>query len=161
MRLRRRWVLAGLSGLVLALPWLLWGGYTLLALAHGEHFYHGLPTSYWRSRLAQTDGGLVPAWLRTFPKVLQAADYLGLGTDSAPFTDVDALPMLADLLHDENITVRYRVVRALGPLGVQTESVGPLLKDAANDPSRDIRDLAAMNTHLIGAVGAARWAHSR
>jgi hypothetical protein len=39
MRLRRRWVLVGLVRLVLALPVLLWGGYAMIALLRGEHFY--------------------------------------------------------------------------------------------------------------------------
>jgi hypothetical protein len=114
MRLRRRWKLAGLAGL-LALPWLLWGGYAAVGVLRGQHLYHGLPSGYWASAVRRHEHH--DDWLTAGPVWLREA--LGLGGIPAVLAgDPAAVPVLLDLLRskDENVSVHAELaLRATRP----------------------------------------------
>jgi hypothetical protein len=159
MRLRRRCLLAGMVGLLLALPWLLWGGYALVALLRGEHFYHGLPTSYWRRQLA----GPGNEWrhrrltkAEAFPVVGTVLVCLNAGWKPM-LTDPGALPVLADLMQDENPIVRHATILELADLPGEESDF--LLKGALTDPSIFVQRQAA--THLYARTNDAARADDR
>jgi HEAT repeat protein len=133
MRLRRRWVLAGL---VLALPWLLWGGYAGLALYHQEHFYHGLPSSYWERvvRAWSPPERPLPDWVPD--RLAPLARYFGLnGSPAVLESDAAAVPVLDDLLRSEDARVRELAARTIFSIGPAASSAARgLLIAAALDP---------------------------
>jgi HEAT repeat protein len=136
MRLRRRWVLVWSAGLVLVLPWLLWGGYAGLAVLRHEHIYHGLPTSYWERA--------VRAWLPPFeplpdwvPDCLAPmAQYFGLtGRPAVLESDPAAVPVLGDLLRSDDAHVRELAAHTIYAIGPAASSAATgLLIAAALDP---------------------------
>jgi hypothetical protein len=158
MRLRRRWVLAGLVGLVLALPWLLWGGYALLARIRGEHFYHGLPSSYWKQQLGNWGEGPLGRMAWAPSELKNAAFYLGLGyPPAAPIAtsgDPAVLPVLLDLLGDSDPFVREKAVTALNQFPRPVAGVIPALVGALGDNSPAVRAQAASVLGQLGAPAA-------
>jgi hypothetical protein len=144
MRLRRRSVLAGLAGLVLALPWLLWAGCAMIGLLRGEHFHRGLPSSFWRRQLIGRGEELhsfplivhdIHPWLGT---ILVS---LNLGGERPLLAAPGAVPVLAELMHDENPIVRHDAVVELG--WIPGETAASLLREALTDPQPFVRDEAA------------------
>jgi HEAT repeat protein len=151
VRLRRRWVLAGLVGLLLALPWLLWGTYALLALFRHEHFYHGLPSSYWE-RAVRAWPAAEPPWLDGAPPLLIAlTDYLGLlGKEPAVFRGGQAaVPVLGDLLRSRDPRVRRETARAVGNLGPEGSAAARALLEAGALESGEDGDTRETPTGLI------------
>jgi hypothetical protein len=111
MRLRRRWVLAGLAGLVLALLLLVWGGFALPALIQGEHFYYGLPSRLWADAVRR--------WHRNNPRQPRPVStwfgrwMLRLSSRAEPLVlrgDLAAVPVLSDLMQCRDENVRWRSV---------------------------------------------------
>jgi hypothetical protein len=144
MRLRGRWLLVGMAGLVLTLPWLVWGGYAALALLRREHFYHALPSSHWATAVARWDrvsslpaqgsSAWHEAWLV----------YLGLGGEPAVLKgDPEAVPVLADLVRTGQERVRCRAAWALGSSGPVAEEAVSVLVEALADTSPHVRAHAA------------------
>src|SRR5437870_5216055 len=158
MRLRRRWLLAVLAGLVLALPLLLWTGYAVLALLGHEHFYHGLPTSYWsmvvRRANEDSDRAMAAGCLGPAPPVSRLDELLesvGLGWGSGILNgDPATVPVLADLLGDDDQEVRWMAATALGAIGPPAETAVPALTRALGDPYYLVRWTSADALGYIG-----------
>jgi HEAT repeat protein len=145
MRRKRRWLWVGvLLALLIVGPVLPWGYYAVVGLWRDEHFYHGLPSSYWASKVGQFDQRLgagrrplgIPDKLLIF---LGVTDEMGLpaviaGSDAA-------VRALSDLLQDENEEVRRSACAALG--NGHTEEAFPVLVQALHNRSFAVRMDAA------------------
>jgi HEAT repeat protein len=127
-------------GLLLALPWLLWAAYALLAILRHEHFFHGLPSSYWAERVHRWPAP-EPMWLDGAPtQAITVADYLGLrGKEPVVLTGgPGAVGVLCDLLHSPDPHVRREAARAVGALGEEgSAATAALLQVLAQDADED------------------------
>jgi HEAT repeat protein len=148
MRLRRRWVL---TGVVLMMPLLLWGGYLGPALLRQERFYHGLPSSYWARavrrwhRASSRRHQRSPAW---FDAVMM---YSGLRGEPAVLQgDPAAVPVLADLARNSDENVRWRAGRALARVGPAAKEAVPILLEVMHEKSLFVRSEAAEALVRIG-----------
>jgi hypothetical protein len=143
--MKRRWQLLGLLLLVgivvsaLAEPnRILWG------LLWGEPFYQGRPTSYWsravREYIPEARAGRYRAeqpasWVDS----LKLYTYIGQPhyrtVELFPFADVRpaAVPVLIDLLRDDDPLVRTTAARVLGVLGADARAAIPALTELRHD----------------------------
>jgi HEAT repeat protein len=140
---RKRLLRAGgiLAGLLVGVPLLLWGGYAVLALVRQEHFYHGLPSSWWRRQFEWRSGyneedGLVYE-TRGYQRydrlsgtwVGPVTDYLGISLETGTilFKDPAATPVLFDFIRDGNVDTRLRIAARFADLRVHPEVAIPAL----------------------------------
>jgi HEAT repeat protein len=133
-RRRLLWIAGILAGLLLGVPLLLWGGYAVLALLRQEHFFHGLPSSYWRRRVAEwkRDGNAAEAWSAS--RWGRAAKYFGLAEPTPKlWEDPAAAPMLCDIVRDGDPAERLWAATCLSALGMGAETAVPELIAALND----------------------------
>jgi hypothetical protein len=125
MTKRRLFYTLGLVAVLLALPFFLWTGYAVVAELQGQHFYRGLPTSLWakavRRRVRQEKD-----WLSVGPVWLREAVGLG-GVPAVLKPDPAAVPVLADLLADEDKEVLLRVLDTLGRVGPAARAAVPAI----------------------------------
>jgi hypothetical protein len=103
-----------LDPLLVGVPLLVWSGYAVLALLRHEHFYHGMPSSWWRwqytlIRPKQVKGVNVEteyvkrAVALSGSAVGRVTDYIGISMNpSLPnfFNDPEAAPVLCDFIRD-------------------------------------------------------------
>jgi HEAT repeat protein len=142
---RRRLLWAGgvLAGLLVGVPVLLWSGYAVLALLRHEHFYHGLPSSWWRRQFSL----IGPCWdpqqrtlvPRRYYHVADAlsrsrfapvTDYLGMGLPPngvGIYTDPAAAPMLCDFIRDGDAYTRVIAAQSLAEMRLYPEVAVPEL----------------------------------
>jgi hypothetical protein len=118
MRKHRVICLVALASVAIAAPVIgPWTYYVALGLRRGDHFYHGVPTTYWRK--AVSDYILEYTWAR--PPSLPVRLLRRLCPSSARPSilngDVAAVPVLADLLQDNDGRVRTLACIALGEIG--------------------------------------------
>jgi HEAT repeat protein len=141
--------------ILLLLPFLFWASYAAISLLQGEHFYHGLPTSHWaratRRWLRSEDGWLrkqlpwVPVW---FDGPLA---YLGFAGKPAVLNgDVAAVPVLVDLLREEEMGARSIAAETLGSLGPAATMAVPALAKALQDEDLFVRRNAAVALCNLG-----------
>jgi HEAT repeat protein len=134
--------------------WLMWLGLVLALLAagllveptrvvwgylHGESFYHGRPTSYWRGAL------------------LDQAPAVHVATRSAlKEGGVGAVPVLIELLATEQgpsyAEVRWTVAELLRDLGPEAAAATPALLAALQDPDPHVRHVV---TAALGEIAPA------
>jgi len=119
-RLMAVFVLLLLTGLLLV-PQVRWPVY---GWVRGEAFYQGMPTSWWNHEVRRIDWdrivispapilaqNSVPAWMPEPIKWLWDPPMYGLDLVLAPSRE--AIPVLAELMRDEDNTVRRRASLAL------------------------------------------------
>jgi HEAT repeat protein len=109
-RHRILWITVGLLAVLAAGPF----AYYLCARLRGEHFYRGLPTSYWRRevrRWCENPTAWSPSRVeRLLNRVLRQHRY-----SEEPVVlkelraDPRVLPVLLDLMHDDDLRVRHEV----------------------------------------------------
>jgi hypothetical protein len=117
MRKRRLfWAGFGLVVLV-ALPFAPWGYYAILGLLRGDHFYHGLSSSYWCAAVRASAEGSTSTAPYSWPVLVRWWQYLGLdGHPSVLKGDPEAVPVLIDLLQSRDVRICVRALQALhGP----------------------------------------------
>jgi HEAT repeat protein len=115
---------------------------------HGEHFFHGMPTSYWRNAIRQWNRG--PDEVRWWNRALE-----WLGVDSKPTVlsegdDPVAIPILLCLVKDEDDAVQIAVGYALDRLEPTTRETVPLLLESLNNQNPAVHYWAAT---LLGRLG--------
>jgi hypothetical protein len=140
---RKRLVWAGgiLAGVLVGVPVLLWSGYALLALLRQEHFYHGLPSGWWRGQFARWRGyndetakiehgdyeridRLSRSW------VGPVTDYFAISqplNGFAIFYDPAAAPVLCDLVRDGDVDTRLVAAEYLARKQLHPEIVVPAM----------------------------------
>jgi HEAT repeat protein len=133
---RRRifWVAMGLVALVAALP----PAYYLWARMRGEHFFFARPTSYWRGQIHQWVGR---AWSPPAPERVLFAFGLqkDIGQPAILGGSPSALPVLLDLVRDEDVTTSELAIHAIGDLGSAASAAIPAIEEAARDPGERLR----------------------
>jgi hypothetical protein len=173
MRLRRRWVLAGLVGLILLGPALIpWAWYAVPGLLRGEHFFRGLPSSHWRKQgLRETasyrTAGPPPAPRLPPPPGLagtlqRAGEFFGFGNGSdgsdnpeaSVFRNPGAVPVLTDLIHDPDEWIRRCALTHLDYMGPAAVGAVPALIAALQSDPEDVRDAAVAILARIGDMAA-------
>jgi hypothetical protein len=119
----------------------------VIGLLRGEKFYRARPTSYWRCQILErpfpySEGNIVSFdFDRPVPasRLDEVKKSLGLKYKVTPYryplreNDPSALPVLIDLLHDDEPTVRMYAVESLGDLGPRAAVAIPDLKGLLND----------------------------
>jgi HEAT repeat protein len=130
MRRKRRWLwVSVLLALLVAGPFLPWAYLLAAGLARGEHFYHGLPSSYWSVVIQRRDRDLrlwhLP-WSTRWLNWLQ--NYVGQGNEPAVVKDDPAAALvLVDLLRDKDPRVQDRAALLLGRYHQGERLVPPLV----------------------------------
>jgi hypothetical protein len=150
MKKRRLFWTVGLVAVLLALPFVIWGGYAAIGLIRGELFYRGLPASYWRGRVRSRDDEAVPPavsvtvwqWRR------RAERFFGMGSSVIFRCEPEAIPVLTVLLADEDPAVHQGAAIGLGLCGPNAKALIPALVRMTRDS--DTR-----------AAQGARWALRR
>jgi hypothetical protein len=127
--------------------------YPLVGVLRGERFFHGMPTSYWSNEI-RSIGGLsvenhLPLGVQSlcaylgmesvipYFDVYQSVRYMGLRAD------VEAVPVLIDLLRDEDGSVRGLAAQALGEYGLEAVPAVPSLHQLLHDHEASVREHAA------------------
>jgi HEAT repeats len=123
-------------------------GNLIFAFLRGEAFYHGTPSSSWSKIIREGSvpyipPGCVVAWdihkyapASTSDKVKRffglkhavSVDYYPLRND-----DADAIPVLIELLQDDDSLVRMYSAETLGSFGARAKAAIPALKKVTND----------------------------
>jgi hypothetical protein len=142
---RRRGIWAGgiLAGLLVGVPLLLWGGYAVLALARHEHFYHGLPSSWWKRQLTvfgmrwdPQHHGVVMGRYFDYGQALSSssiapvAEYLGLSmpvNNGGLFSDPAASGVLCDFAQGGDEFWRLVALQQLSKMRLHPDLVIPEL----------------------------------
>jgi hypothetical protein len=147
-------MLAGLAGLMLTLPLLVWSCFTLLALVQGEHFYYGLPSRFWAEAVRRWHRNntrqprpVTTRLGRWMVRHKALAEPLVLRGDPA------AVPALSDLMRCRDENVRWRAARALARMGPAAMAAVPALLEAVYEESPPARVEAA---EALVAIGPAR-----
>jgi hypothetical protein len=140
-------VLAG-ALLVPDVRWWLWGH------LRGEAFYRGRPTSYWRAEIqalgtGRTKPWLPPAWSGWLRRYYRA----GKGRPASP-PDPALVPMLLELLRDQDAWVRRCAASMLGNHLEFCPTSNPAVLQALvvglQDEERDVR---CESTRALGSLG--------
>jgi len=152
----RRLAALALIMMVLAAMFLPHVRYGIPALVRGEHFFRGLPSSYWAARishwLAQFDGGCdmptpAPGWYIT------VAQYVPLPTwgwwdreDYPPLYQVysrSAIPVLMELARNPDREVRSMALEKLGFMAYGSQELILFLNGALDSEDAHMRQRAA------------------
>jgi hypothetical protein len=114
----------------------------------GEHFFHGMPSSYWQNAIRQ--------WNRAPDEVRwwnRALNWLGVDGKPSVLTDCEdpaAIPILLCLVKEEDEAVQIAVGYALDHLEPTAQETVPLLVEALKDQNPAVRYWAAT---LLGRLG--------
>jgi hypothetical protein len=103
-RKRLLWVGGILAGLLVGVPVLLWGGFAVLALLRHEHFYHGLPSSWWLSRInrfSETQAAWGPVLRSPLAPVLEYTGVAFRPDKVSLWRDPAAADVLCDFIRDD------------------------------------------------------------
>jgi HEAT repeats len=150
--LRRR-IVRGLAAVALML--LLWGVFVLACLLRGEHFYLGRPTSYWRTTVRWWDWYYNPGSGGSNLRLHDVDELLfrdgpGAGLSPAIYRgSPDAVPVLLDLLRDNDPKVREEAVWILAKVGTASPAVVPALAGALSDEHHWVGEAAADSLHHL------------
>jgi hypothetical protein len=156
MRLRRRWVLAGLGLLLIGTPLVFGCIYAGRALLRHEHLYRGLPTSYWERavRAWEPPGRPLPAWMPAW--AAPVAKYLGLtGEPAILHGGPSAVPVLYDLFHSEDASVCWQAADALSHILPPSEAEVMALAHALGKEYRNLDAILALQRLGTAARAAA------
>jgi HEAT repeat protein len=158
MKKRRFLMPAGILAILVGLPSILWGGYVAYHASRGEHFYRGLPSSYWRgpvSRWAREEPPRLGRRLTWAPGWLdRPLAYLGLVGEPAVLSrDPRAVPVLIDLLKDMDNAVRKEAIEALGRNGLAASQAVPALLVAFEGPAISVRHRIVLALERIKPSG--------
>lgn len=156
----KRWRLFAAGGLLLgaaALALIPDARWRVVGWVRGESFYAGRPTRYWSERVAAwmhpgSDGTPADGQERTDP--LRLLDRRG--EVAPPFgqpPDPAAVPVLRELLRDEDRQVCLFACQALARLGPQAEPAVAALANLLGHPDVSRRRNAAMALAALGPVG--------
>jgi HEAT repeat protein len=142
-RRRLLWVGGILAGLLVGLPVLLWSGYAALALYRHEHFYHGLPSSWWRRQVTRlglhwvtpppptgTGRYLHVALALSQSRFAPVTNYLGISQlpdGTGLFGDPAAAPVLCDFIRDGDEDACLMAAQALSQMHLHPEVAIPAL----------------------------------
>jgi hypothetical protein len=139
--------------------------YPLVGVLGGERFFHGMPTSYWSSEIRSIRGLSIENRLPV--KVQSLCYYLGVEFifpyfDIYPsvrfielMNDVEAVPVLIDLLKDEHADVRGVAAQALGGYGPEAANAISSLHQLLHADEAFVREHAASALHRIASDTAA------
>jgi hypothetical protein len=121
--------------------------YGILGLLRGEHFFRGMPTSYWRREVVQGLSGHAPSMIDRWVANVERRLGLNPRAEAAPDAalkegDPAAVPVLVDLLAD-----KHEGVRVLACTGLTTVGEG-----GRDDPAK----LAALTPALPALVALLR-----
>lgn len=148
---------------------------TLIAVARGEKFYAGHPTSYWRSQLMKdlyydpSTGSSIRAGFQTQENTGRLQRWLPncildcFGEPPLPCAgeDVNIIPVMCDLLQDSDVRMRSFVIRYLGAFGSEARAAVPRLIELLDDKRRNqeqdwftVSELAAATLRMIDPATA-------
>jgi hypothetical protein len=144
---RKRLLWAGgiLAGLLIGVPVLLWSGYAVLALLRHEHFYHGMPASWWGHVTFWRGDHLDLALRLSRSRIGRVTDYLGISEPLSArdmFENPDLAPILCDFVRSGGrnrcLGVAYLSDLRLHPEVVVPELIAVLWKPQImwDDPPR-------------------------
>jgi HEAT repeat protein len=133
---------------LLAVP----GFYVVPGLLKQEKFFRGLPTSYWRSQLKNWDRNKDQRLAWSQSPVGRVVDGLGLGIPSRwpLYRDPAAVPLLIDLLHDPDHSVRFGAAQATGYIGPPAAAAVPHLLELLETEDPLFRSVIAWQLARIG-----------
>jgi hypothetical protein len=106
-------------GIALCFPAGQWG---VIGLMRGDRFYHGRPTSYWRFELGEISFG---GRERAETELVQGGPA--------------AVPILQDLLRDQDKSTRYEAADVLARIGPPARAAVPALQQAMEEPDQHLR----------------------
>jgi hypothetical protein len=134
---------------------------TITAILKNEHFYRGRPTSYWRNK-AKSARLELEKWFTPGPSLQEPKkapierleDWVENRLESPPvgpghdyilyfMGDPAAMPVLKDLLMDEDPEVRAFAANGLGLIGLAAKDVVPSLLECLEDKNQEVRGAAA------------------
>jgi HEAT repeat protein len=151
------WVSLTLLAVLAAAPF----GYYVWVRSHGGHFYRGRSTTYWSwetRRYFEHPTG----WSEPFPD--RCLDFLGWlllrlgkgpGEPAVLEGDPSALPVLLDLMQEEDVGVRCWAIAAIGRVGPAAQSAFVVIRDATQDTDERIQGSAWRALVAINADEAA------
>ena len=158
---RCRWRLFLVLGLLLVVSGLLlvpkvrWSAYGWL---RGEAFYQGRPASYWRDQVqrhfeAKARGSVEIPWIAGVLDDLGAPVSIDNPLDMPEVLrpDPSAIPVLIDLLQEDDEQVCLAACDALGDIGADAQAAVPALLKMLQDPRRSYRESASFALRAIGA----------
>jgi hypothetical protein len=163
---RLLWAGGILTGLMVGVPLLLWSGYAVRALMRHEHFYHGLPSSWWQRQLTlmgpdyDPQQGMVTGKYADFARklarsqVAPVTDYIGLSypcTGGGLYNDPAAVAVLCDFVRDGDERLRLGAAQQLSMMHLHPEIAIPALiaflkEDYPRAPPHQTDRLVAMSS---------------
>src|SRR5437870_966533 len=133
----------------------------VLGFFNREHFYRGMPSSYWSFTIQNWSHNIDEGRDRPAPGFGTAIGYLGMGGDVPPILrgGEPAVPVLCDLLKDENEFVRFKAAQSLASMGTAAKDAIPVLSDALGGRDTCVRywasiALGRMGTEAQPVIGA-------
>jgi HEAT repeat protein len=144
--MKKRWPirLAIVVGVLVTLALLLIPRMTLLGFIRGESFYKGRPTSYWKEEIKHAIDANKPRPASYLDRLIRRneAGFPQLG-------EPGALPVLAELLSDPDVEVRWHAAGALIDKGSWAEPVLPRLKELLRDDDPRVRRTAVYAVNSV------------
>jgi HEAT repeat protein len=121
-----------------------WFAWLLPAYLRGEHFYQGRPTSHWKVEIVRSEDDSDSWSMRLLNKCL---DCIGMKPRSnrpaVLHGDLAALPVLMDLLDDDDETVRIKALSGISAIGKGGKPALAAVRSAAvEDASARVRPFA-------------------
>src|SRR5262249_26683082 len=138
--MRKRWIIwVALGVMAVATAILFEPTHVVRGWLRGEQFFAGRPTSYW-SKVIRNDGG-------------RFGEAVGLGFAQQP--DPAAVPMLIELLEDEDDEVRFTACWALSANGIAARPAVPALLEMLGHSNLYYRRNASHALAFIGPDASA------
>jgi hypothetical protein len=143
--MKRRWQLLGfLLAVAVVVAALAEPNRILWGLLRGQSFYQSRPTGYWSRALREyfpkaRDGQYQAEQPATWLDTLKAYTYIGQPryrtVDLFPFADATpaAVPVLIELLRDDDPLVRTTAAHVLGVMGADAQAAVPALSELRDD----------------------------
>jgi HEAT repeat protein len=123
---------------LVALPFAPWGYYAILGLLRGDHFYHGLSSSYWCAAVRASAEGSTSTAPYSWPVLVRWWQYLGLdGYPAVLKGDPEAVPVLIDMLQSRDVRICLRALQALH--GPQAKPAVPAVLEVLRPRLRGMR----------------------
>src|SRR5258708_6617527 len=149
---KKRWIIllaVGLAAMIAAV-WLD-PTYILLGLLRNESFYRGRPTSYWRVVFHRAVHGDPEDKIRAHEEMLGIEPTYGQSMDTA------AIPVLVELLDDEDEETRFVACNALGARGTEAAPAVPALQRMLHQEGlyrhrNAVKTLASIGPGAKGAI---------
>lgn len=120
----------------------------MIGWSRGEAFYQGRPTSWWRDEIKQYDvvhfstGDIYwmrePSWWKTWWLTHISSDSIEFASRADPALLgglPETIPVLIELLEDEDDDVRYLAIHAFARIGSSAKSAFNVLLNAMSKPN--------------------------